>query len=107
MNPALIQTALSLLFVISLILVLSYVYNRFFWQKGGRTSSLLTILATLPLGIKEKLVLVKCMEKYFLLGFTPHHISLIHTFNDEKELIAFQNHFDLENGFRNFFQKKT
>lgn len=80
MNAQILQTLFSLLFVISLIVCTAYLYQRFFLKKLNR-SPLLEIKSSLTVGIKEKLLIVECGGKSFLLGVTGQSIQLLHQFD--------------------------
>lgn len=67
---------LALLAVVALILVLAWVLKR---MPGSalRGHGALRIVASLPLGMRERLVVVAAGERQFLLGVTAERITLL------------------------------
>lgn len=77
------QAGLSLLLILLLIFLLSLGYKKFFWSKITQ-DSLLKLKGVLNLGLKEKLAVVQCGKKYFLIGITSQQISFIHCFKSDE-----------------------
>lgn len=77
-------TLLFTLLALILVLVLAWFAIRMLSQlsggklRGGR----IKLAHTLPLGAREKIILVECDDKAYLLGVTAHSISLI----DERKI---------------------
>ncbi len=68
--------------VLSLLLVLAAVWGSVWLMKrlngvAGRASGALKIEAVLPVGQRERLVVVRAGEEYLLVGVTPSSINLI------------------------------
>ncbi|TPH17175.1 flagellar biosynthetic protein FliO [Litorilituus lipolyticus] len=66
---------LSLLMVLALIVVSALLLKRFNFVQ--QNSGQLKVIASLPIGTKEKLVVVQVGEKQLLLGVTSSQITLI------------------------------
>lgn len=67
----------SLLLIIGLIFAMAWLVRRF--NGGGRfyRANAMKVVTSMPLGSKEKLIVVDVGDKQLLLGVTPHHISYI------------------------------
>lgn len=75
----LVNVALGLIAIIALIYALSQFVKRF----GGGTfsgSSQLKILSSMPLGTRERIVLIDAGGQQLLLGITPTNINTLHVF---------------------------
>ncbi|ASU22764.1 flagellar biosynthetic protein FliO [Vibrio qinghaiensis] len=66
----------SLLFVIALILFLAWVLKRMRVPTFGNQKGL-SIVRQLPVGTKERIVIVQAGEEQFLVGVTPQSVQLI------------------------------
>lgn len=75
--PDIWQWLLSCFLVIGLILGLAWLLKRSRILPGVSQQSL-RVLSVLPLGTKEKLLVVKVGEDQLLLGMTPTSITLLH-----------------------------
>ena len=78
---ALAETTLWLMLVVGLILLLAWLAKRF----GGmhfRHHGSMRVLSVLPLGNREKIVLVQAGDKYLLLGVTPSQINTLQVFDE-------------------------
>lgn len=72
-----LKTILALVFVVVLILVLSWLIKRVNPSLlGGRAG--LRAIASLSLGPKERLVVIECGEQQLLLAVTPGSVSCLH-----------------------------
>ncbi len=76
----LLNVTLGLLLVIGLIFGLSWFVKRFSQGNLSGTSHL-KIIATMPLGTRERIVLIDAGGQQLLLGITPTHINTLHTFD--------------------------
>ncbi|MCS3458310.1 flagellar biosynthetic protein FliO [Aeromonas sp. BIGb0445] len=89
--PSLTSWLLSSLMVIGLILVLGFLLKKSKLTQaigGGQ----MKVIASLPLGYKEKLLVVKVGEQQFLLGVTPQQVTFLHRLEqplDERQPQAF------------------
>jgi flagellar protein FliO/FliZ len=78
------QVSISLILVIGLIMLLSYLYKRTAIGKN-RCADSFKVVSSLALGTKEKLVIVEVGGTQLLLGVTPQSIHHIHSLTaDEK-----------------------
>lgn len=78
---ALAETTLWLMLVVGLILLLAWLAKRF----GGmhfRHHGSMRVVSVLPLGNREKIVLVQTGDKYLLLGVTPSQINTLQVFDE-------------------------
>ena len=79
-SDALVQLVLGLVFVIGLILVVAWVAKRVMGvQQAGRH---MRIITGLPLGTREKIVLVQVGKEQLLLGVAPGRVSLLSRFDE-------------------------
>lgn len=75
---SLLQTLLGLVLVLGCIVLVAWLLKRsnsFHTAASGQ----LKMIAGLPLGTRERAVLVQVGDKQLLLGVTPQQISLLHT----------------------------
>lgn len=78
-SQALVQTLIGLALVVMVILALAWFARRF--NLGGlQGQKHFTTLAVLPLGAREKAVLVDVAGQQILLGVAPGRISSLHVF---------------------------
>lgn len=75
----LLNVTLGLLFILALIFSISWFVKRF-GQGAFSGNGSLKIIATLPLGTRERIVLIDAGGKQLLLGITPTHINTLHVF---------------------------
>nr|WP_246429139.1 flagellar biosynthetic protein FliO [Pseudoxanthomonas broegbernensis] len=75
-TPGLFGAFLALLLVLGLILGLAWLLRRL--PGGLRTAEGLRVVGSLPLGAKERLVVVEVGGRQLLLGVTSAGISLLH-----------------------------
>ncbi len=76
----LLNVTLGLLLIIGLIFGLSWFVKRFS-QGTFSGNSHLKIIATMPLGTRERIVLIDAGGQQLLLGITPTHINTLHAFD--------------------------
>ncbi|MDC0611036.1 flagellar biosynthetic protein FliO [Vibrio sp.] len=72
----LLATFGSLLFVIALILGLAWIMKRMRIPALGREKDF-AVIRQIPLGARERLMVVKAGDEQFVIGSTPHSIQLI------------------------------
>jgi flagellar protein FliO/FliZ len=84
---SLAQVTLSLALVLAVIFVAAYLMRR---MRGfGRVASgSLDVLADLPLGQKERAVLIRVGTKQILLGVAPGRVSTLHVLTEPVEVLA-------------------
>ena len=77
----LIQVSLSLMVVLAVIYAVAWIIKR---NRGvqGLTGMPMKTLAVLPMGVKEKIVLIEVGGKQILLGMTAHNINALATFDE-------------------------
>ena len=80
MTDQVVQVALYLGLIIGLIVVIGFVAKRL-GQHNFQSGGAMKIVSSLPLGIKEKLLLVQVGDQQILIGVTPSNISRIETFD--------------------------
>jgi flagellar protein FliO/FliZ len=78
---SLLSVFVGLLFILGLILALAWFVKRI-GQGGMTANNHLRILASLPLGTRERLALVDVGGKQILLGLTPQNINTLHVFDE-------------------------
>ncbi len=78
-----VQTLLGLLLVIALIFALAWVARRLQHQvPSGNNNDVIQLLATRPLGPRERLLLVQVGKEQVLLGLTPGSIEALHVLQE-------------------------
>ncbi|MGD8176763.1 flagellar biosynthetic protein FliO [Marinimicrobium sp. ARAG 43.8] len=77
----LLNIALSLLLVVGLILALAWMLRRF-GHGGPFNRQTMKVVASLPLGTRERLMLVEVGGQQLLLGITPQQIRTLHVFDE-------------------------
>ncbi|MCW5588191.1 MAG: flagellar biosynthetic protein FliO [Legionellales bacterium] len=80
-----IQAFIMLIFIIALILILAFFLKRSVLYRGAATGNL-KIISTLPLGTKERIVLIQTQENKLLVGVTAHSIRTLHVFNQKQDV---------------------
>lgn len=88
----LVSVILALLGIIVLIFALSWFVKRF-GQGGFAQNQHIKIIATMPLGTRERIVLIEAGGQQLLLGITAAAINTLHVFNEpivttEREPVA-------------------
>lgn len=78
---SLLSVFVGLLFILGLILALAWFVKRI-GQGGITANNHLRIVASLPLGTRERLALVDVGGKQILLGLTPQNINTLHVFDE-------------------------
>ena len=88
-NP--LASLLGMLAVVAAILVLAWWATKQIAQRpglqgfGGRLpNGEFSVLAQIPLGREQRLIVVECAARYFLLGVTEHNISMLSELSEEE-----------------------
>ena len=88
-NP--LASLLGMLAVVAAILVLAWWATKQIAQRpglqgfGGRLpNGEFSVLAQIPLGREQRLIVVECAARYFLLGVTEHNISMLSELDEER-----------------------
>lgn len=82
-----LSLGLSLFFVIGVIVALGWFYSRSRFVSGGG-ADLITIVATRPLGPKERLMVVEVADQQLLIGMTSTGASTLHVLDKPVEAPA-------------------
>lgn len=80
-----LKLSLTLIFIVGLILACGWLVRRMSGGAGFNHRHM-KVLSVLPLGSREKLMLVKAGEEYLLLGVTPHSINTLHRYDEPVDL---------------------
>ena len=84
-----VQLLLGLLLVIGLIFLLAWLARRLQQQlPAGSSNDTIQLLATRPLGPRERLLLVQVGKEQVLLGLTPGSIETLHVMQEPVEVQA-------------------
>jgi flagellar protein FliO/FliZ len=75
------QLLLGLLLVVGLIFALAWLARRV-QNAGGGLSQAIRIVASLPLGTRDRLLLVQVGDEQLLLGISPGRISTLHVLKE-------------------------
>jgi flagellar protein FliO/FliZ len=78
-TPSILPSIFALLFVIALLLGLTWFLKRIGVGATGKNGSFLKTLAVSNLGTREKIALVEIGETWLVLGITPSSIRTLHT----------------------------
>jgi flagellar protein FliO/FliZ len=79
------EVALGLALVVVVIFAIAWAMRRMVPGAGGGTGAL-RVLAALPLGPRERLLLVEAAGKQLLLGVTAQQVNTLHTFDEPVQL---------------------
>lgn len=81
MADQVVQVGLYLGLIVGLILLMGFVAKKITPMTTGAAANGMKVVSSLPLGMKEKLVLVQVGDQQVLLGVTQHNISRIENFS--------------------------
>ena len=84
--PDFVNMMTSLVIVIGLIFALAMVAKRFNIGNGGQ--GVIKLIATLPVGTKERLIIVEIEQQQYLLGVTTQQVRLIERLDKKVESLA-------------------
>lgn len=74
-----LNLAVSLVAVVGAILLVGWFYSRM--QGGmGRDNGAINIVATRPIGPKERILVVEIADKQLVIGMTASHVQTLHVF---------------------------
>lgn len=82
---SLVSVTLALLLVLAAIVALAWLARRM-RMLGNRAAGALEILASMPLGAKERAVLLKVGDTQLLLGIAPGQVNTLHVLSQPIEL---------------------
>ncbi len=74
----LLQSVLGLAVVVVAILAFAWLAKRLSQPRGGRTS-LLKLVASLPVGAKERVAVVEIADTWIVVGVTANQVNALHT----------------------------
>lgn len=79
------KLTLTLIFIVGLIFACGWLVRR---MAGGTSfnNRHIKVLSVMPLGTREKLMLVKAFDDYLLLGVTTNNINTLHRFDEPPDL---------------------
>lgn len=80
-----LKLTLTLVFIVGLIFACGWLVRR---MAGGTSFNHrhIKVLSVMPLGTREKLMLVKACDDYLLLGVTTNNINTLHRFDEPPDL---------------------
>lgn len=81
MNNLYAHTALNLLAVLIVFMCLIYILKKIKFGKYSQNNPI-KIHNTVPIGTKERVILVEVNNTFLLLGATPNHIETLYVFNE-------------------------
>ncbi len=82
-----LSLGLSLIVVVGVIIALGWFYSRSRFVSGGG-ADLITIVATRPLGPKERLMVVEVADQQLLIGMTSTGANTLHVLDKPIEVTA-------------------
>ncbi len=77
-SESLLRLILGLAFIVALIFILAKFMTRFNVTQGG-SNGVLKIIAGMPTGARDRIVLLQVGEEQILVGLTPGRIEKLHT----------------------------
>lgn len=91
-GDSIVASFLWLIIMILVIIALAYWFTRYMAGHGAfgvvaRLGGGLEVLAQLPMGRDQRLVVVQAGERYFLLGVTAAEITLLTEFTEEEAAV--------------------
>lgn len=75
-----LNLGLSMLIIIGAIIVVGWLYSRMKFVGNG-ASSVINVVASRPLGPKERLLLIEVAEQQLLVGITASQVQTLHVFD--------------------------
>jgi len=89
MTSEYLYSAFNLLIVLGIMFFLFFLLKKFKLKQRGQ-NKFINVVQIVPLGSKEKIILVDVNQSLILLGATANQISTLHVFNemDSKDLIS-------------------
>lgn len=79
------KLALTLAFIVGLIFACGWLVRRMAGGAGFNHRHI-KVLSVMPLGTREKLMLVKAADEYLLLGVTPNGITTLHRYDEPVDI---------------------
>ncbi|BBI01082.1 flagellar biosynthetic protein [Buchnera aphidicola (Nipponaphis monzeni)] len=64
--------------IILIIIVLSWIYKKLNFLKTKKNEFYIKVIANIPLGPKEKIIVIDLKEVRLILGKTSHYINCLH-----------------------------
>lgn len=102
----LLQTLFGLLLVLALILAMAWLMKRS-QQWHGIGEQQFKVIAALPLGPREKVVLLQVGEQQLLLGVTPQNVNLLTALEQPLDLNAGQQSTVFSDKLKQFMQQRS
>lgn len=78
--PDVLSVSGGLLLVVVAIVVLGFLYARMQGQRGS-SGGVINIIATQPIGPKERIAIVEVADKQLLIGMTSSSVQTLHVFD--------------------------
>jgi flagellar protein FliO/FliZ len=84
-NQDYFKVIVTLIFVVGLIFACAWVIRR---MSGGvgLNQKHIQVLSVMPLGTREKLMIIRAASEYLLIGVTPNGIQTLHRFDEPIDL---------------------
>ena len=102
----LLQTLFGLLLVLALIVAMAWLMKRS-QQWHGIGEQQFKVIAALPLGPREKVVLLQVGEQQLLLGVTPQNVNLLTALEQPLDLNAGQQSTVFSDKLKQFMQQRS
>lgn len=103
---SLLQTLFGLLLVLALIVAMAWLMKRS-QQWHGVGQQQFKVIAALPLGPREKAVLLQVGEQQLLVGVTPQNVNLLATLDQPLDLNAGQQSTVFSDKLKQFMQQRS
>ncbi len=72
----------GLVLVVGAILLTGWIYSRTQKLRGGGSEGLIRVVASQPLGTRERVVLLQVADKQLLVGMTSTQVQTLHVFDE-------------------------
>ena len=102
-GPGIGQTLFALIFIIGVLLGLTWFLKRMGVSKLGAQNNFMKVISVANLGTREKIALVEIGDTWLVLGLTPSNIRTLHTL--PKNSITFPGHADAALTFSKLLEK--
>ena len=79
-----VQMIITLVVIIAVILFISFILKRTVLFRNKIGNNKLRVISSLPVGTKERVVLLEAQNKKMLVGITGSTINLLHVFKDDE-----------------------
>jgi flagellar protein FliO/FliZ len=84
-NMDYVKVVLTLIFIVGLIFACAWLIRRMSGGVGINQKHM-QVISVMPLGTREKLMIIRAASEYLLIGVTPNGIQTLHSFDEPIDL---------------------